>query len=460
MDRNLRALTSRLTYILCKLPRAPKEAAAARIPRGSSFPRLQRSHLSACCTRPFQLGTPLALNAPDRKPTAVKAWQSEWLEIAHPVAFCLAPSVAVSQPTAGGSGMGLPMSLAHRLFTSPSLTVVVSSFVQHAPSMSLFLSIALCPSSSDDHSSSLSDRREVNPLASQLEVAVVQRAHALTALSQAAGRAGRHGIDNSGESFLLAKPADAGAVATLMQAKMPMITSCLTPERRGMTRALLEAVASGVVSTVYDIQRYICCTFYAAQSEYNAVHKATKDALGFLEEHDFVQWNSSKAVFTATKLGVATFSSALSPDEGLVVKDEIDRARDSFNLNNELHLVYHLTPVFHGIEPEWKSFYWLWSKLSKNMADVARTLEIEERYLFTASTKPPARQSRDRKAMRHRRFFVALMLYDLIHEYTLYDVAQKYGVSRGELQKLQVLGACEVRYLLVNCHRAVVFFFL
>lgn len=190
---------------------------------------------------------------------------------------------------------------------------------------------------------------------------------------------------------------------------------------------------------------------YYALTQYPRL--AVKKALAFLEEHDFIQWNGNAAAFAATKLGLATFASSLSPDEGLVVKEEVGRARDgrrgaagvrvtrlgvtgapgwevscghftetatllrgwntdheeqqqhqfhkkkeregmslgyflwasflllpggSFNLNNELHLVYHLTPVFHGIEPDWKLFYWLWSQLPKHMTDVARALEVEE----------------------------------------------------------------------------------
>lgn len=74
---------------------------------------------------------------------------------------------------------------------------------------------------------------------------------------QAAGRAGRAGLDESGESYLIAQERDSEAVFKLMRGKMPSISSCLTQEKRGMTRALLEAVASGVVSTVYDIQRCV-----------------------------------------------------------------------------------------------------------------------------------------------------------------------------------------------------------
>jgi hypothetical protein len=55
-------------------------------------------------------------------------------------------------------------------------------------------------------------------------------------------------------------------------------------------------------------------------------------------------------------LGKATVASALSPEEALVVFQHLTRARKNFALNNELHLIYQLTPVFSGIHPNWSKF--------------------------------------------------------------------------------------------------------
>ena len=46
------------------------------------------------------------------------------------------------------------------------------------------------------------------------------------------------------------------------------------------------------------------------------------------------------SVLTATQLGTAIVSSGLSPDEGLTVFLELQKARRSFVLENELHMIY------------------------------------------------------------------------------------------------------------------------
>ena len=44
--------------------------------------------------------------------------------------------------------------------------------------------------------------------------------------------------------------------------------------------------------------------------------------------------------YIATQLGSAVLSSALSPDEGLAVFAELQKARRCFVLENELHVIY------------------------------------------------------------------------------------------------------------------------
>ena len=55
----------------------------------------------------------------------------------------------------------------------------------------------------------------------------------------------------------------------------------------------------------------------------------------------------------ASQLGKATMHSALAPEEALVIFEELRKARKNFVLDNELHLVYSVTPVFHSVEPNW-----------------------------------------------------------------------------------------------------------
>jgi hypothetical protein len=60
--------------------------------------------------------------------------------------------------------------------------------------------------------------------------------------------------------------------------------------------------------------------------------------------------------FSQGCLGRATVASALSPEESLIVFQHLNHARKSFSLCHELHLIFQLTPVFHGISPKWTDF--------------------------------------------------------------------------------------------------------
>ena len=53
--------------------------------------------------------------------------------------------------------------------------------------------------------------------------------------------------------------------------------------------------------------------------------------------------------FFPTQLGGAVLASALSPDEGLVVFAELQKARKCFVLENELHIVYLVRKLLQSL---------------------------------------------------------------------------------------------------------------
>jgi len=59
-------------------------------------------------------------------------------------------------------------------------------------------------------------------------------------LRQMRGRASRKGKDEIGETYLCGQNSDLEAVADLVEAELPPIQSCLTPDKRGVKRALLK----------------------------------------------------------------------------------------------------------------------------------------------------------------------------------------------------------------------------
>ena len=185
---------------------------------------------------------------------------------------------------------------------------------------------------------------------------------------QMVGRAGRKGVDEAGESILICKPNDRSKVVGLLNSAPKPVQSCLngtakSSDLSAIKRAILEIIASGTAQDSCEIETYISCTLLFAELKAKAIPEqdppASTEALlqctvAFLVENEFiaVRTGGSKKdgseeedrikteEYYATQLGMATVSSALSPDEALVVFSEFRKARRNFVLENELHILY------------------------------------------------------------------------------------------------------------------------
>ncbi len=144
--------------------------------------------------------------------------------------------------------------------------------------------------------------------------------------------------------------------------------------------------------------------------------------------------------YVATQLGLACLASSLSPDEGLKVFEELQKARKCFVLENELHIIYQVVPIYAAVgwpNLDWMNFLTLWESLSPDMKRVGELVGVEERFLVRAMRGTVNVQSQARLLAIHQRFYTALALNDLVNEVPLSLVSQKYGASKGMLQSLQ-----------------------
>lgn len=72
----------------------------------------------------------------------------------------------------------------------------------------------------------------------------------------------------------------------------PPIESCLTDEKQGMKRAILEVIAAGIVRTPEHISQYITCTLMAAidPSKDGPAPITTTNAINWLGRNKFITW--------------------------------------------------------------------------------------------------------------------------------------------------------------------------
>ncbi|KAK3748922.1 hypothetical protein QZH41_019878, partial [Actinostola sp. cb2023] len=123
---------------------------------------------------------------------------------------------------------------------------------------------------------------------------------------QMAGRAGRKGVDELGESILVCKTTERHKATTLMKSELKPVQSCLLyyffskqvkEMNGGMKRALLEVISSGVVTGMRDVERYSACTFFASsshESDTDGTKCVITDTIKFLVDNEFIRVQVTK----------------------------------------------------------------------------------------------------------------------------------------------------------------------
>ncbi|KAM0400176.1 hypothetical protein ACHAPZ_006337 [Fusarium culmorum] len=148
----------------------------------------------------------------------------------------------------------------------------------------------------------------------------------------------------------------------------------------------------------------------------------------------------SLSMFTATQLGKAIVASAIDPDDGVFVHDELSRALQAFVMDGEMHVLYTFTPVQEsGVMVNWQIFRNEMERLDESGLRVLRLLGIKPTTILKLAQGATLReitQEEKQIARVHRRFYLALQLRDLCNEVPIHIVARKYDVPRGMVQNL------------------------
>ncbi|CEI38885.1 unnamed protein product [Fusarium venenatum] len=258
-------------------------------------------------------------------------------------------------------------------------------------------------------------------------------------LRQMRGRAGRQGKAPIGETYLCCRENDLEQVVELMNAELPPVASCLNTENRRIQRALLEVISIRLATSYEAISDYFSKSLLSHTHDAQFVKKCIASSLEEIESMGFVT-QDSLSMFTATQLGRAIVASAIDPDDGVFVHDELSRALQAFVMDGEMHILYTFTPVQEsGIMVNWQVFRNEMEGLDESGLRVLRLLGIKPTTILKLAQGATLRETTPEEkqiARVHRRFYLALQLRDLCNEVPIYVVARKYDVPRGMVQNL------------------------
>jgi DNA polymerase theta len=111
----------------------------------------------------------------------------------------------------------------------------------------------------------------------------------------------------------------------------------------------------------------------------------------FLTEYEFIRLQlndeTNEMNYVATRLGQACLASSMPPGDGFFLFSELQKSRQCFVLESELHAIYLVTPysVCSQIqEIDWIAFLDLWEKVPSAMRRVGELVGVKDSFLVRA----------------------------------------------------------------------------
>ena len=267
-------------------------------------------------------------------------------------------------------------------------------------------------------------------------------------LRQMRGRAGRKGKDEVGETFLCCQKHELEPVAELLEAELPAVMSCLTPEKRGVKRATLEVIATRMISTYEELQEYAeNSLLWQTASSHEMVLDMLDTALTALLGDKLIEVTEFDT-YTPTPLGAAIVASGLTPEDGLFVHSDLRQAISSFVMDSEMHLFYLFTPIpsvssttSSTLDISWVTFRNMLEKLDEPSIRALQLIGINpglvNRLANNGTDKLPERNVDEVQTARiYRRVYSTFALRDICNETPINTIALKFNLPRGTIQNL------------------------
>ncbi|XP_055898005.1 helicase POLQ-like isoform X1 [Biomphalaria glabrata] len=264
---------------------------------------------------------------------------------------------------------------------------------------------------------------------------------------QMIGRAGRAGIDTSGESILIINSKDKMKVKKLLESPQDRCHSSLGYESgKGIKFFLLSAIGLKIVSTTkeaFEVMKKSLLHIQSSELDIE-INSATAEALQFLVDTKLVAQTKSldnvtlEEIFSlqVTQLGKATFKGSIDHAISCRLYEDLSQAKESLNLTSHLHLIYLVTPYDQAgvITPDWTIYFKQFCKLSDLEMKAAEIIGVPESYIGLKASGQTSRRKVCQTTL--HRFYLALMLWQLWNQKSIWEVATNFSQTRGFLQNL------------------------
>ncbi|XP_070361564.1 helicase POLQ-like isoform X7 [Equus asinus] len=282
---------------------------------------------------------------------------------------------------------------------------------------------------------------------------------------QMIGRAGRAGIDSTGESILILQEKDKQKVLELISRPLENCYSHLVQEfTKGIQTLFLSLIGLKIATNLDDIYHFMSGTFFGVQQKILLKEKSlwdiTVDSLRYLTEKGLLQKDTiltEKGLlqkdtickseeefqysFQITKLGRASFKGTVDLAYCDVLYRDLKKGLEGLVLESLLHLIYLTTPydMASQCDPDWMIYFRQFSQLSPAEQNVAALVGVSENFLGKKASGQAIKKKVDKGVV--NRLYLSFVLFTLLKETNIWSVSEKFNMPRGYVQNLLTAAA-------------------
>ncbi|XP_019626490.1 PREDICTED: helicase POLQ-like [Branchiostoma belcheri] len=260
---------------------------------------------------------------------------------------------------------------------------------------------------------------------------------------QMVGRAGRAGIDSSGESVTIVKPQDKAKMAELIGRPFESCRSSLMyDDGKGLRTLILNLIGLKIATSKETMSTFLSHTLFSVQCDSQQDQnflEFTQNALQHLVEVGLVTEKTGDVdtLLEVTRLGQASFKGPIDIKYSSQLYQDLCKAQEALVVENSLHLLYLVTPydMVDTVRPNWMIYFRQLSQLKPIELKAAGIIGVPEGFIARKASGQRARQTSVEEAVVNR-FYLTLMIYSLMKQHNIWDVSEKFDVPRGFLQNL------------------------
>ncbi|XP_030420848.1 helicase POLQ-like isoform X2 [Gopherus evgoodei] len=265
---------------------------------------------------------------------------------------------------------------------------------------------------------------------------------------QMIGRAGRAGIDSAGESILIVQEKDKHLVRDLVNSPLENCYSNLFLEfTKGIQSLLLSLVGLKIARTPEEIYHFMCGTLFGVQQQFLSKEKSlsaiTREALGCLIEKGLLKGKMTsekeqkfQSNLEITQLGQATYKGSIDLAYCDALYRDLKKGLEGLVLESCLHLLYLTTPydMTYHCRPDWMIYFRQFSQLNSVEQKVAAIVGVPESFIMKKASGQAIKKDVDNCVI--NRLYLSFVLYALLKETNIWNVSEKFNMSRGYVQNL------------------------